>query len=804
MDADSPSADPLYWDPLVEPGRVLFDRYRLLEKIGEGGMGEVWRVWHVNLEAERALKLIKPELAQNDKGWRRFQREARLMAKINHPNAVAVYDFGRTQSVGYIEMEFVRGRSLTDVLKDNRDKPMPLDWTAQVLDQLCAVLQEAHGHIDEKTGQPRPIIHRDLKPSNLMLVERKGDTGPPRLKVLDFGIAKIAEDEGSPELTGAGDLVGTPAFMSPEQIRGGFEKDGNTHDIDGRSDLYSTGVVLYQLLTGALPFRGSKMALLAAHLNNAPMPMKEANPKAGVPPEVERVVLRCLEKDPAKRPQTARELAEDFRRVVGVGPSVPRRRVSGASGMAGSVLGMAGAVLALPFAAVALVPSLLHRLRGRLHRTEAPKPLDRRANAGPASRTDTPTKPPAPASKSSYKWGRAGEVPPTDPAAGSRVEPPDLLDQIIAESRKESGRVDAMLMPMVVADPVVGLSRIDVAIRAIDAKIDATDSPSLVHELAVARGRLRDLRTKVEGSEPLEAMLEKFRADLDTTDALRHPELIQPRTILRHTDVSFPATVRARKLYNLRVQLVPAAETLPSGEVREQPRPHAHDTTLNLLLTPPTKPDTPWPPVKVAISVAAENFEIEGPGRAEIVVPLSGKTPAVQFGLRGLDVGLGRIMVDFAQDGRPAGSVDLAPEVVADHDPRRIARGSAPVVGEMNLSLGLGVDLATPDVVLKVFEHRLAGHSGRLQFVLSSTHHALADLPVLDGDLGTLDIKADVAAWVGAQLQSVGALAEHLDTTPEDVTRTLGAVGCNLFQQLLPPALSRTSAGLSASAESRR
>ena len=115
--------------------------------------------------------------------------------------------------------------------------------------------------------------------------------------MLDFGIAKIVEDEGSPELTGAGDLVGTPAYMSPEQIRGGFERDGKTQDIDGRSDLYSTGVVLYHLLTGALPFRGSKMALLAAHLNNAPLPMKEANPRAEVPPDVERVVLRCLEKE---------------------------------------------------------------------------------------------------------------------------------------------------------------------------------------------------------------------------------------------------------------------------------------------------------------------------------------------------------------------------------------------------------------------------------------------------------------------------------------------------------------------------
>ena len=121
------------------------------------------------------------------------------MAKITHPHAVTVYDFKRTHSVGYIEMEFVRGRSLDKYLADQKGQPMSLDWTAQILDQLCSLLQEAHGYIDEKRGKAKPIIHRDLKPSNLMLVDKK----PPgqNLKVLDFGIAKMIEDEGSPELT---------------------------------------------------------------------------------------------------------------------------------------------------------------------------------------------------------------------------------------------------------------------------------------------------------------------------------------------------------------------------------------------------------------------------------------------------------------------------------------------------------------------------------------------------------------------------------------------------------------------------
>src|SRR5262249_986025 len=153
--------------------------------------------------------------------------------------------------------------------------------------------QEAHGHVDEKSGNPKPIVHRDLKPSNLMLLE--GKQKEIRLKVLDFGIAKMVEDESGAGLTIAGGLVGTPAYMSPEQIQEG-DKEHRTHEVDGRSDLYSTGVVLYQLLTGVLPFRGSGLAVLAAHLHDKVPAMRQANPRANVPPAVERVVLRCLEK----------------------------------------------------------------------------------------------------------------------------------------------------------------------------------------------------------------------------------------------------------------------------------------------------------------------------------------------------------------------------------------------------------------------------------------------------------------------------------------------------------------------------
>jgi serine/threonine-protein kinase len=306
------------WDasppPVIASGQVVFGKYHLLEMIGEGGMGQVWKVRHVELDSRRALKLIKPEIAKNAEGWKRFRREARVMDRLGqHPNSVAIYDFKRVQSMAYIEMAFVRGQSLDKILKENGDRPMPLPWIVSVLRQLCSVLQDAHSHVDEATGRPKPIVHRDLKPSNLMLVDNKPDG--QNLKVLDFGIAKMvddkgAEDERTMELTGPAVFVGTAGYASPEQIRGDKE-------IDGRSDLYSTGVMLYQFLTGELPFHGSRMAMLAAHMMRAPAPMTETSSKPDIPPAIEEVVHRCLAKDPDARYQTAAELFDAFSKAAG-------------------------------------------------------------------------------------------------------------------------------------------------------------------------------------------------------------------------------------------------------------------------------------------------------------------------------------------------------------------------------------------------------------------------------------------------------------------------------------------------------
>ena len=171
--------------------------------------------------------------------------------------------------------------------------------------------------------------------------------------------------------------------------------------------------------------------------------------------------------------------------------------------------------------------------------------------------------------------------------------------------------------------------------------------------------------------------------------------------------------------------------------------------------------------------MVAENFKIDGTCRAEIVVPPEGDSPAVQFSLRGLEVGPGRVMIDFSQGGRPIGSMDLAPEVVADLDVEGPASLPESPLEALILNLAAGPIPAPPDLVIKVFEHRLAGHPGRLQFVLSSTHRELSDLPVLDGDLGTLDLRTEVADWVGEQLRAVGTLAGQPDVTAEEAERTL-------------------------------
>ena len=298
----------------IEPGQTLYSKYRVLKKLGSGAMGEVWLVRHSTLKSEHALKVIVPNFATNAVALMRFQREFEVMASLRHEHAIIIYDACIDDDGGYIDMEFVDGQTIHDVLSEARSRAdldpsaplMPLDWIVRVLDQLCEVLQVAH---------EKGIVHRDLKPSNMMLLSGR-KPGKEYLKVLDFGIAKVRDD---PESAAGRDqeesenktqgFIGTPSYGSPEQAMA-------VVDVDGRADLYSVGIMLYEFVTGRLPFRGNHWQVMSQNATAPPPPFRETNPNLRPIPEVEHAVLRVLAKDRDRRPQTARELFDDFRDAV--------------------------------------------------------------------------------------------------------------------------------------------------------------------------------------------------------------------------------------------------------------------------------------------------------------------------------------------------------------------------------------------------------------------------------------------------------------------------------------------------------
>ncbi len=289
LDPDEPS------DPRISfvEGQVVFGHFEIVRLLSSGGMGRVYLVRDQRIDnAPRALKMILRSRF-NDLNLKRFRREARVMARLNHPNIVNLVHFDFQDILRpYIVMEFVEGQSLDKVLRGG--VPMRLDWTARILEQLCDVLEITH-------QQDPPIIHRDLKPSNLMLLSGRKD-GREFLKVLDFGLAKEIPAGGS--LFQSIDLGLTPAYASPEQC--------DRTPQDPRSDLYTVGVILYEMLTGYRPFEGTIYELCHKHIVELPPAFAVRNPEAQVPAEVEALVLRCLEKDPALRPQTARELRDAY------------------------------------------------------------------------------------------------------------------------------------------------------------------------------------------------------------------------------------------------------------------------------------------------------------------------------------------------------------------------------------------------------------------------------------------------------------------------------------------------------------
>jgi len=265
-------------------------QYTLGEKLGEGGMGVVYRAEHEMLRRPTAIKLLPPERAGED-NLKRFEREVQLTARLTNPHTVSVYDFGRTpEGVFYYVMEYLDGVDLEDLVKESG--PVDPGRAVRILRQICAALYEAHG-----IG----LIHRDIKPANIILCERGGF--PDIAKVLDFGLVRDITAVSDVRLTAENVIHGTPQYLAPETIR-------NAGTVDARSDLYAVGAVAYYLLTGTPVFSGrGALELIHHHLQSEPEPPSKRLGKP-LPPKLEAVVLSCLAKDPDQRPESAKALAD--------------------------------------------------------------------------------------------------------------------------------------------------------------------------------------------------------------------------------------------------------------------------------------------------------------------------------------------------------------------------------------------------------------------------------------------------------------------------------------------------------------
>ncbi|QDU80617.1 Serine/threonine-protein kinase PknB [Polystyrenella longa] len=270
-----------------------YGQYRLIQKIGAGGMGEVHLVEHSLLKRPCALKLIKDSEGPVNIALARFEREVRTTASLTHPNTIEIYDYGHTEEgVFYYVMEFLPGMSLRNLVRDYG--PLKPARALHLLDQTCDALVEAHD---------AGLVHRDLKPDNLFVSERGGVCD--FIKVLDFGLVKSTKP-GSAQLTSDEVVSGTPQFMAPEQVMG-------EHDLDARCDIYALGCIAYYTLTGKAPFNdGSAMAVMIAHTNQTVIPPSEI--EKSIPSDIEEVILKCLEKKREDRYQSVYDLRQALRR----------------------------------------------------------------------------------------------------------------------------------------------------------------------------------------------------------------------------------------------------------------------------------------------------------------------------------------------------------------------------------------------------------------------------------------------------------------------------------------------------------
>ncbi len=294
--SNQPAAASSGSDTLI--GRLINERFKVVALIARGGMGKVYRAEQAPLGRVCALKVLNPNYAgdSDPEFHKRFFLEASIASKLTHPNTVTIFDYGRTDDdVFYMAMEYLEGRTLHRAIKE--ESPFAEERAAHIARQICRALREAHS---------LGVIHRDLKPANVYLVEHADEQD--FVKVLDFGLVKNVDGSATEELTQAGLFMGSPKYMSPEQIRG--------DKVDARTDIYSLGIVLYEMITGKVPFdRANSVNILMAHVNEAPPPLKEMNPNSDATPQIESVIMRCLAKDPKDRFESMDEVLGALKRT---------------------------------------------------------------------------------------------------------------------------------------------------------------------------------------------------------------------------------------------------------------------------------------------------------------------------------------------------------------------------------------------------------------------------------------------------------------------------------------------------------
>ena len=331
-------------DPII--GELFDGRYQIVRKLGAGGMANVYLAEDQELGRRVAIKILNDRHANDDQFVERFRREAKNAAALSHPNIVSIYDRGEAEGTYYIAMEYLDGRSLKELIVSRGDAPVAV--VVEYARQILAALRFAHRH---------GIVHRDIKPHNVLV------DGEGRVKVTDFGIARA----GTSQMTEAGSIVGTAQYLSPEQARGG--------DVDQRSDLYSLGVLMYEMLTGEVPFAGDTPVEIAMkHLSQTPA--APSTKRADVPRELDMVVMRALAKHPDDRYQSAEEMEADLDRVargVGVAPETAETATQiMRAPLAGPVAATAATMITPPRRAGAAIPpvppSVYYDLDEPIHR----------------------------------------------------------------------------------------------------------------------------------------------------------------------------------------------------------------------------------------------------------------------------------------------------------------------------------------------------------------------------------------------------------------------------------------------------